>query len=130
MQSSSDSSTFKLDQRVHSTNDPRRIGTVKYIGAVEGHPGTWVGVDWDNGEAKHDGSLNGVRYFEARSQLSGSFVRAQNLTAGISFIEALYIRYRDQPTQEDEGMSASSWVFLYVIITFSFVLSFGHCSIA
>lgn len=102
MQSSSDSSTFKLDQRVHSTNDPRRIGTVKYIGPVEGHPGTWVGVDWDNGEAKHDGSLNGVRYFEARSQLSGSFVRAQNLTAGISFIEALYIRYRDQPTQEDE----------------------------
>ncbi|KAG6737800.1 hypothetical protein POTOM_059330 [Populus tomentosa] len=102
MQSSSDSSTFKLDQRVHSTNDPRRIGTVKYIGPVEGHPGTWIGVDWDNGEAKHDGSLNGVRYFEARSQLSGSFVRAQNLTAGISFIEALYIRYRDQPTQEDE----------------------------
>ncbi|KAJ6297204.1 hypothetical protein OIU78_022851 [Salix suchowensis] len=102
MQSSSDSSTFKLDQRVHSTNDPRRVGTVKYMGPVKGHPGTWVGVDWDIGEAKHDGSLNGIRYFEARSQLSGSFVRTQNLTAGISFIEALYIRYRDQPTQEDE----------------------------
>ncbi|KAJ6297210.1 hypothetical protein OIU78_022857 [Salix suchowensis] len=102
MQSSSDSSTFKLDQRVHSTNDPRRVGTVKYMGPVKGHPGTWVGVDWDIGEAKHDGSLNGIRYFEARSQLSGSFVRTQNLTAGISFIEALYIRYRDQPTQEDD----------------------------
>ncbi|KAJ6291665.1 hypothetical protein OIU76_023700 [Salix suchowensis] len=102
MQSSSDSNTFKLDQRVHSTNDPRRVGTVKYMGPVKGHPGTWVGVDWDIGEAKHDGSLNGIRYFEARSQLSGSFVRTQNLNAGISFIEAFYIRYRDQPTQEDE----------------------------
>ena len=130
MQSSSDSSTFKLDQRVHSTNDPRRVGAVKYIGPVEGHPGTWVGVDWDNGEAKHDGSLNGTRYFEARSKLSGSFVRTQNLTAGISFIEALYIRYRDQPTQEDEGMSASSWFFLFVSITFCVVLSSGYCSTA
>ncbi|KAJ6295169.1 hypothetical protein OIU76_023135 [Salix suchowensis] len=102
MQSSSDSNTFKLDQRIHSSIDPRRVSTVKYIGPVEGYPGTWVGVDWDNGEAKHDGSLNGIRYFEARSQLSGSSVRTQNLTAGISFIEALYIRYRDQPTQEDE----------------------------
>ncbi|CAK7328853.1 unnamed protein product [Dovyalis caffra] len=104
MQSSSELCTepFKLGQRVHSATDSRRIGTVKYIGPVDGYAGTWVGVDWDNGEAKHDGSLNAVRYFQARSQLSGSFVRAQNLSPGISLVEALYIRYRDQSTKEEE----------------------------
>ncbi|KAK1311517.1 hypothetical protein QJS10_CPA08g00878 [Acorus calamus] len=39
--------------RVHIAGDPRRIGTVRY-----------VGVDWDgDDDGKQDGSVAGVRYF-------------------------------------------------------------------
>ncbi|MED6109337.1 hypothetical protein PIB30_032559 [Stylosanthes scabra] len=103
MQDSHDSSHgFRVGQRVHSAGDSRRIGTVKYVGPVEGYSGTWVGVDWDNGEGKHDGSINGVRYFQAKSERSGSFVRAPNLSQGISLIEALERRYRSKPTNDEE----------------------------
>ncbi|XP_057974807.1 tubulin-folding cofactor E isoform X2 [Malania oleifera] len=95
---------FRPGQRVHSAGDPRRRGTVQYVGPVEGHSGTWVGVDWDNGEAKHDGSVNGVRYFQAKSEKSGSFVRPQNLTAGISLLDALVLRYRVESTKEEEDL--------------------------
>ena len=36
---------FQVGQQVHSASDPRRIGTVKYVGPIEGHAGEWVGVD-------------------------------------------------------------------------------------
>ncbi|GMJ11703.1 PFIFFERLING, TUBULIN-FOLDING COFACTOR E [Hibiscus trionum] len=97
------SSLFTLGQRVHSTADPRRVGTVKFVGNVEGYSGTWVGVDWDNeGDGKHDGSINGVRYFQARFQNSASFVRPQNLSPGISLLEALKLRYQSQSTKQEE----------------------------
>ncbi|KAK9111866.1 hypothetical protein Scep_019385 [Stephania cephalantha] len=93
---------FAINQRVHSVGDPRRTGTVKYIGPVKGFAGIWVGIDWDNGEGKHDGSINGVRYFEANNEKSGSFVRRQNLSKGISFLEALELRYRGSSSKEEE----------------------------
>ncbi|XP_057542644.1 tubulin-folding cofactor E isoform X2 [Amaranthus tricolor] len=93
---------FEMGQRVHSVGDTRRIGTVKYIGPVEGYSGTWVGVDWDNGDGKHDGSVNGVRYFQATLEKSASFVRPQNLSSGITFLEALMVRYQGQTTKEEE----------------------------
>jgi len=96
---------FWVGQRVHALGDPRRIGTVKYVGPVEGYSDTWVGVDWDNGEGKHDGSVNGVRYFQAKSERSGSFVRAHNLSQGISLLEALESRYKSDSTKDEEGMS-------------------------
>lgn len=96
---------FKLGQRVHSVGDPRRIGTVRYLGPVEGYSGTWVGVDWDNREGKHDGSINGVQYFQASFERSGSFVRPNTLSSGISLLQALELRYRGETTKEEEGMS-------------------------
>ncbi|KAM3729408.1 hypothetical protein ACB098_12G009100 [Castanea mollissima] len=93
---------FRVGQRVHSANDPRRIGTVKYVGPIEGHAGEWVGVDWDTGEAKHDGSVNGIRYFQAGSDRSGSFVRAKVISPGISVVRALELRYRTDSTKEEE----------------------------
>lgn len=94
--------SYKLGQRVHSANDARRIGTVKYVGEVQGYSGTWLGVDWDYGNGKHDGSINGVRYFQAKSQKSGSFVRVHNLSPGISLPEALRVRYRGESSKEEE----------------------------
>ncbi|KAL5157887.1 Tubulin-folding cofactor E [Glycine soja] len=87
---------------IHASGDSRRIGTVKYVGPVEGYSDTWVGVDWDNGEAKHDGSINGVRYFHAKSERSGSFVRAHNLNQGISLLEALESRYKSESTKDED----------------------------
>ncbi|GAB4839529.1 hypothetical protein Ancab_029055 [Ancistrocladus abbreviatus] len=100
--SSESNPVFKLGQRVHSAGDSRRIGTVKYIGALQGYSGEWVGVDWDNGDGKHDGSINGVRYFQAACEKSGSFVRPQNLNSGITLLEALFLRYRGESTKEEE----------------------------
>lgn len=95
---------FRVGQRLHLAGDPRRIGTVKYVGSIRGYSGMWVGVDWDSGDAKHDGSVNGVRYFQARSDVSGSFVRAKNLSPGISLLQALELRYRGDSTKEEEGI--------------------------
>ncbi|KAK7852792.1 tubulin-folding cofactor e [Quercus suber] len=100
--SAESSPEFRVGQRVHSANDPRRIGTVKYVGPIEGHAGEWVGVDWDTGEAKHDGSVNGIRYFQAGSDRSGSFVRAKVISPGISVVRALELRYRTDSTKEEE----------------------------
>ncbi|XP_059659317.1 tubulin-folding cofactor E [Cornus florida] len=98
-----DSSELGIGQRVHSAGDCRRIGTVKYVGVVEGYSGEWVGVDWDNeDEGKHDGSINEVRYFQAKSAKSASFVRPKNLSTGISLLQALEIRYRTTSTKEEE----------------------------
>ncbi|CAK9186880.1 unnamed protein product [Ilex paraguariensis] len=93
---------FRIGQRIHSVGDTRRIGTVKYIGPVEGYSGTWVGIDWDNEDGKHDGSINGVFYFQAKSSKSASFVRPHNLSSGISLLKALEIRYRTTSTKEEE----------------------------
>lgn len=42
-------------------------GTIRYIGAIEGYDGNWVGIDWDNPQrGKHDGFVKGKRYFQAR----------------------------------------------------------------
>lgn len=95
-------STFTIGQRVHSVGDSRRIGTVKYVGPIQGYSGDWVGVDWDNGDGKNDGSVNGVRYFQAKSDNSASFVRPKNLAAGITLLEALVLRYRGESTKEEE----------------------------
>ncbi|GAU46622.1 hypothetical protein TSUD_377880 [Trifolium subterraneum] len=92
---------FNVGQRVHAYSDSTRIGTVKYVGNVEGYSDTWVGIDWDYGGGKHDGSINNVRYFHAKSEKSGSFVRPKNLSKGISLLQALEKRYRSNSTKDE-----------------------------
>ncbi|KAK4486726.1 hypothetical protein RD792_006702 [Penstemon davidsonii] len=94
---------FQVGQRVHFAGQPRRVGKVKYVGPVEGYSGIWVGVDWDaDGEGKHDGSHNGVSYFNARGPKTASFARPHNLSSGVSLLEALEARYRTTSTKEEE----------------------------
>jgi len=103
MKAESSNESFIIGQRVHSLNDSRRVGTVKYVGDVEGYSGTWIGVDWDqDGDGKHNGSVNGVFYFNGRSQSSASFVRSQNLSRGITLLQALELRYRTISTKDEE----------------------------
>ena len=41
-------------------------GRVMYYGPVEGKPGSYFGIDWEDPErGKHDGTVNGTRYFQA-----------------------------------------------------------------
>lgn len=54
--------TFDLFERVCDSAD--NIGTVRYVGALTGAPGVWVGVEWDDAKrGKHSGSYNGIQYF-------------------------------------------------------------------
>ncbi|KAK3137774.1 hypothetical protein QOZ80_5BG0457050 [Eleusine coracana subsp. coracana] len=95
---------FRLGQRVHAAGDPRRIGTVRYLGPVDGHAGDWVGVDWDDGAGgRHDGSVAGRRYFVAAGECSASFARPTALSKGITLSDALRLRYRVEDfTKEEE----------------------------
>ena len=40
------------------------IGTVRFVGKVDGTNGAWLGVEWDDPRrGKHDGVKDGKRYF-------------------------------------------------------------------
>lgn len=112
---------LEIGQRVHSVGDSRRMGTVKYVGEVEGYSGKWVGIEWDDkGQGKHDGSISGVRYFQAQSPCSASFVRPHKLSCGISLLQALQLRYRSTSTKQEEG-----FFILYIII----LVYYSGCSV-
>ena len=84
---------FEVGQRIVDPADKAR-GTIKYLGAVEGTKGSWIGVEWDNPErGKHDGSHNGKRYFETSTPTSGSFVRDSKISKGVSLEYAVEDRY-------------------------------------
>ncbi|KAF9454620.1 RNI-like protein [Macrolepiota fuliginosa MF-IS2] len=71
------------------------IGTVRFIGPVEGTPGIWLGIEWDDPtRGKHDGSKAGKRYFTCLVPGTGSFLRpSANICHGKSFLEALKSKY-------------------------------------
>lgn len=73
------------------------ICTLRYIGEVDGYQGQWLGVEWDDASrGKHDGSLNGKRYFSCQSSslTAGSFIRPNRPSdPERSFIEAIYDKY-------------------------------------
>nr|CAB3459885.1 unnamed protein product [Digitaria exilis] len=103
MATAADAGGFRVGQRVHAAGYPRRVGTVRYLGPVEGHAGEWVGVDWDDGAGgKHDGSVAGRRYFVAAGERSASFARPTALSQGISLPDALRLRYRVEDFTKEE----------------------------
>lgn len=73
------------------------IGTVKYIGPVQGRGETvWVGIEWDNpSRGKHDGFLEGVRYFSCVHPTGASFVKSASLghAGRQSLLEAIRLRF-------------------------------------
>lgn len=109
-----DETEFGVGQRVCMINAGKgpQIGTVKYVGPVQGHEGTWVGVEWDSAEGRHDGTVNGVRYFETKLANSGSLVRPRNLSPGVTLLEALSLRYKTAAAPEQQGAS----ILLHLIL--------------
>ncbi|XP_024384282.1 tubulin-folding cofactor E isoform X1 [Physcomitrium patens] len=95
---------LKLGQRVSSLNTEKgpQLGSVKFVGIVNGFKGIWVGVDWDSGQGRHNGVVDGVRYFDTVGEKSGSFVRPHTLSTGVSLLDALTSKYRASSNRKDE----------------------------
>ncbi|KAJ3522943.1 hypothetical protein NM688_g8801 [Phlebia brevispora] len=75
------------------------IGTIRYVGPVNGTQGTWLGVEWDDPKrGKHDGVKDGRRYFTCLIPGSGSFIRPSSaVSLGTSFLKALIAKYVEIP---------------------------------
>lgn len=44
--------------------------TVRYVGGIGNKRGDWLGVEWDDPrKGKHDGSYEGVKYFQSENSL-------------------------------------------------------------
>ncbi|KAH9857205.1 hypothetical protein C2E23DRAFT_806938 [Lenzites betulinus] len=86
------------------------LGTVRFVGPVEGTQGVWLGVEWDDpNRGKHDGVKDGRRYFTCLVPNSGSFIRpSSTISYGVSFLTALTAKYIDIP----HGGSSSEKVIL------------------
>jgi hypothetical protein len=67
------------------------LATVCWIGCLPDKGSqVWAGVDFDDAKrGKHDGSRDGVQYFEARKKKSGSFVKIEKLDRGVSLAAAI-----------------------------------------
>ncbi|EZA50346.1 hypothetical protein DMN91_003520 [Ooceraea biroi] len=69
-------------------------GTLKYVGPVGDTKGEWLGIDWDDlTRGKHNGTYQGIEYFQARHSTSGSFIRPGKAKFGISCPKAIEMRY-------------------------------------
>ncbi|XP_006032599.1 tubulin-folding cofactor B [Alligator sinensis] len=66
---------------VRMAGQPLKRGTVMYVGLAEFKPGYWIGIKYDEPLGKHDGSVNGQRYFECQPKY-GAFVKPQHITVG------------------------------------------------
>ena len=113
---------------MRDAKDASGVGSVRYVGAVEGAQGEWIGVEWDDVmRGKTDGTQNGVRYFKTRRkqrrhargaeeeeeelETSGSFVRARRLAPRTNLVSAVRERYCDDGnfgTQLDEKKNATA----------------------
>ncbi|KAI0064708.1 RNI-like protein [Artomyces pyxidatus] len=91
-------------------NHAGSIGTVKYVGEVDGTKGTWLGVEWDDpNRGKHDGVKDGKRYFSCSIPGAGSFIRPlPSLDYGRSFLRALVEKYVEMP----HGTTAQEMIVL------------------
>ncbi|KAI0362453.1 hypothetical protein OH77DRAFT_1467198 [Trametes cingulata] len=75
------------------------LGTVKFVGPVDGTQGIWLGVEWDDPKrGKHDGVKDGKRYFTCLVPNSGSFIRpSPAISYGVTFLTALTAKYVENP---------------------------------
>ncbi|EDW74593.1 uncharacterized protein Dwil_GK21325 [Drosophila willistoni] len=82
---------YPLGTRIKIANN---YGTVKYVGEVSGHMGTWLGIEWDDGmRGKHNGIVEGKRYFQTQLPTAGSFIRPGKVGPCATLEDAARERY-------------------------------------
>uniref|UniRef100_A0A3P9H9E7 Tubulin folding cofactor B n=1 Tax=Oryzias latipes TaxID=8090 RepID=A0A3P9H9E7_ORYLA len=67
--------------KVEGPRQATKLATVMYVGTTDFKPGYWVGVKYDEPLGKHNGTVNGRKYFECGDKY-GAFVRPLNVTVG------------------------------------------------
>ncbi|KAI3380051.1 hypothetical protein SNEBB_002059 [Seison nebaliae] len=86
------------------------FGEIKFIGQLPKLKGEWIGVDWFNGDGKHSGEHDGIKYFETKFEKSGSFIRRKHLVYGKNVYVALLNVYFSVIQNEEMGMNKSALV--------------------
>jgi dynactin complex subunit len=72
----------------------KHSGVVGYVGEVSPHPGLWLGVEWDEPRrGKHNGSVEGVQYFQSHKPNAASFIRPHKAKRATDIVTALHERY-------------------------------------
>ncbi|KAL7668705.1 hypothetical protein ACOME3_009396 [Neoechinorhynchus agilis] len=69
-----------------------KLGTVRYVGPVDGHPGIYYGVEWDDlNSGTHNGTVAGKTYFSTSSAgpKSASLIRPKLANFGSSILYAI-----------------------------------------
>jgi tubulin-folding cofactor B len=66
---------------VQSEEGWNRRGQVKFVGETSFKPGYWVGVEYDEPVGKHDGTVDGTKYFDSRPK-HGAFLRPDKVVIG------------------------------------------------
>lgn len=95
------------------------VGTIRYIGPLKHDPSAndtiYVGIEWDDEyRGKHNGTVSGwisfqkkyllvgYKYFECKDG-RGTLLKPERISMGVSFIEALNDRYKNQKSNVTEG---------------------------
>ncbi|VDK77904.1 unnamed protein product [Litomosoides sigmodontis] len=76
----SEAKQFNIGDRctVHISNQKEKKGIISYIGLTKFKDGYWIGVTYDEPFGKHDGSVDGERYFTCENN-HGAFVRPRDV---------------------------------------------------
>eukprot|EP00826_Nyctotherus_ovalis_P006925 TRINITY_DN11691_c0_g1_i1.p1 TRINITY_DN11691_c0_g1~~TRINITY_DN11691_c0_g1_i1.p1 ORF type:complete len:563 (-),score=141.12 TRINITY_DN11691_c0_g1_i1:75-1763(-) len=86
-------------------------GTVRYCGPLQhetDRPKTedvWLGIEWDNpSKGKHNGTVNGFKYFDCASETGGSLIRLKAANLGIPLVVAVREKYKsyEEMTEEEK----------------------------
>lgn len=67
--------------KVEVPGQPTKLGTVMYVGTTDFKPGHWVGVKYDEPLGKHNGTVDGKKYFDCEDKYGG-FVKPLSVTVG------------------------------------------------
>uniref|UniRef100_A0A336LKC3 Splicing factor 45 n=1 Tax=Culicoides sonorensis TaxID=179676 RepID=A0A336LKC3_CULSO len=66
----------------------------RQVKAVKDHPGTWVGIEWDDvSRGKHDGTVDNIQYFKTNHPFSGSMTRIEKVKGFETLEQAILNRY-------------------------------------